>query len=73
MADQRATDRAHQVADREHPERRKQLGDRIFLPEEVLALCTDLITFARFYKNTEKQQLFVVFICISLFHFAQMC
>jgi hypothetical protein len=34
MADQCTPDRAHQIADREHPERRKQLGDRVFLPEE---------------------------------------
>jgi hypothetical protein len=37
MADQCAPDRAHQITDREHPERRKQLGDRVFLPEELPA------------------------------------
>src|SRR5262245_3470332 len=35
MADQHAADRPHQIADREYAECRKQLGDRIFVREEV--------------------------------------
>jgi hypothetical protein len=37
MADQRATDRPHQIAEREHPERRKQLGDRVLVRKELAA------------------------------------
>ena len=37
MADQRAADRPHQIAERKHAERRKQLGDRILVREELAA------------------------------------
>jgi hypothetical protein len=35
MADDRAADRPHQIADREHAECRQQLGDGILMREEV--------------------------------------
>jgi len=37
MADQRASDRPHQIAERKHAERRKQLGYRILMREELAA------------------------------------
>jgi hypothetical protein len=37
MADQRAADRAHQIAERKHAERRKQLGNRILMRKELTA------------------------------------
>ena len=43
MADDHAADRPHQVADREHAEYRKQLGDRILMREEVATdLCCEV-------------------------------
>jgi hypothetical protein len=35
VADQRAAHRTHQVADRENAERRKELGDRVLVREEL--------------------------------------
>jgi hypothetical protein len=37
MADYGAADGSHHIADREHAERRKKLGDRILVREEVAA------------------------------------
>jgi hypothetical protein len=37
VADQRAPDRPHQIAEREHAERREQLGDRVLVRKELPA------------------------------------
>ena len=37
MADERAADRPHQIADREHAERGQKLRDRILVREEMTA------------------------------------
>jgi hypothetical protein len=40
VTDERAADRPHEITDGEHAERRKKLGDRILVREEVAADCS---------------------------------
>src|SRR4029077_21151661 len=52
MADQRAADRPHQIAERKHAERRKQLGYRILMREELAADCRRDIGVDRKFVHT---------------------